>query len=134
MTKKFILALDELHLLDEVLPKEGIIILQGDLASGKTTLTKHIVKSHNIFDEVSSPTFSIMQNYGTIYHYDIYQSEVSKIVENGLFENFFEDGLHIVEWGNDELIKLFEKYELDFCLIKISHLEDKRSYEIIKED
>lgn len=133
MKNEFILALDELHLLDEVLPKEGIIILQGDLASGKTTLTKHIVRSHNIFAEVTSPTFSLMQNYGHIYHYDIYQSDVAKILKNGLFENFFEDGLHIVEWGNEDLIKFFKKYELDFCLIKISHLEDKRIYEIIKE-
>lgn len=131
---KFELSLDELNTLDEFLPKSGVIILQGDLASGKTTLTKHIINSNNITTEVTSPTFSIMQNYEHIFHYDIYQTEVSKLLQNGLFENFFEDGLHIVEWGNLELIELFKKYSVKFCIIKISHLQNqKRLYEIIKE-
>ncbi|OCR89828.1 ATP-binding protein [Campylobacter fetus subsp. testudinum] len=130
MLKKFELGEDELDLIVKELPKSGVIVLQGDLASGKTTLVKSIVKSAGIDENVSSPTFSVMQNYGNIYHYDIYQNGIESIKKNGLFENFFEDGLHIVEWGDENLIDMLNKYEIKVCVVKISVLNDKRTYEV----
>ncbi|ABK83266.1 tRNA (adenosine(37)-N6)-threonylcarbamoyltransferase complex ATPase subunit type 1 TsaE [Campylobacter fetus] len=130
MLKRFELGVDELDLIVKELPKSGVIVLQGDLASGKTTLVKSIVKSAGINENVSSPTFSVMQNYGNIYHYDIYQNGFESIKKNGLFENFFEDGLHIVEWGDENLINMLGKYEIKVCVVKISVLNDKRIYEV----
>lgn len=130
MSKKFNLKLNKLDILISILPKNGIIILNGDLASGKTTLVKSIVKYHGIDLTVTSPTFSVMQNYGQIYHYDIYQNGIDGIKTNGLFENFFEEGLHIVEWGDEHLIKMLKKYELDVCIVKISGNGNKRTYEV----
>lgn len=130
MSKKFNLKLNKLDTLISILPKNGIIILNGDLASGKTTLVKSIVKYHGIDLTVTSPTFSVMQNYGQIYHYDIYQNGIDGIKTNGLFENFFEEGLHIVEWGDELLIKILKKYELDVCVVKISGNGNKRTYEV----
>ena len=107
MQKKFEAVLGENELLNlvQILPKTGIILLQGNLACGKTTLVKAIAKSRGFKDTVSSPTFSLMQNYGEIYHYDIYRVGFNAITQNGLFENIFEDGLHLIEWGDDNLIK-----------------------------
>lgn len=126
------LKLNELEILVKKLPKEGIIILRGNLSSGKTTLVKEIVKTHGLSDTVTSPTFSIMHKYGEIYHYDIYNAGFDGIVKNGLFENFFEDGLHLVEWGDEKLEETFKKFELEYMVVEISNLGDKREYKIAK--
>ena len=130
-SSKFTLGKDELARLAQTLPKSGIILLMGDLASGKTTLVKAIAKTHGIDPAVvNSPTFSVMQHYGDIYHYDIYNDGVAGLAQNGLFENFFEDGLHIVEWADENLAQLLRKYLLEFCVIKIKISGEKREYEV----
>ena len=92
-----------------------------DLASGKTTLVREIVKKHGKnWKNVSSPTFSIMQNYGEIYHYDIYNAGINGILKNGLFENFFAPGLHLIEWGDENLMKYLQNFGLEFCIVQIS--------------
>ena len=132
--ENFIFGINELINLVQKLPKNGIIILKGNLASGKTTLVKEIAKFHGFAGVVNSPTFSIMQNYKCqnleIFHYDIYQNGVKSLTQNGLFENFFEDGLHLVEWGDENLEKYFQKFELNYCTIEIKNLENKREYKV----
>ncbi|OPA78153.1 tRNA (adenosine(37)-N6)-threonylcarbamoyltransferase complex ATPase subunit type 1 TsaE [Campylobacter pinnipediorum] len=134
MSKKFILGLNDINSIMDTLPKSGIILLQGTLASGKTTLVKSIVKFHGIDEEVTSPTFSIMQSYKseniTIYHYDIYQNGVNGLLNNGLFENLFEDGLHLVEWGDENLENLLKNYEMQYIKIVINLKDDLREYEV----
>ncbi|NLY04316.1 MAG: tRNA (adenosine(37)-N6)-threonylcarbamoyltransferase complex ATPase subunit type 1 TsaE [Campylobacter sp.] len=130
--KSYILGFNELRNLVVELPQEGIIILRGDLSSGKTTLVKEIVKFHGLDDVVTSPTFSVMQNYGEIWHYDIYNAGYEGLVKNGLFENFFENGLHLVEWGDENLEKSFDKFELSYCIVEIKNLGDKREYRVYK--
>ena len=113
------------------MPKSGVIILQGDLASGKTTLVKAIVKAHGIDADVTSPTFSVMQSYGDkIFHYDIYQSGFEGILKNGLFENLLEDGLHLVEWGDESLQKMLAKFGEKYIKIIISPSANGRKYEV----
>lgn len=118
----------------DVLPKDGVIILKGDLASGKTTLVKALAKSLGINDDVTSPTFSIMQSYefkdSTLYHYDIYQNGFKAMVQNGLFEILLQDGLHVVEWGDDELIKALKKYAITPIVVDIRVKNNTREYEI----
>lgn len=131
---KIILGLDDLGMLVKKLPKNGIILLVGDLASGKTTLTKYIVSYHKIDQNVTSPTFSVMQSYigenFTIYHYDIYQNGLDGMIKNGLIENLFQDGLHIVEWGDERLEGLLKKYELSYTKVIITQTNDMRTYEV----
>lgn len=124
------LGLGGLETLASKLPKQGIVILRGGLSSGKTTLVKAIVKSHGLSDTVTSPTFSIMQRYGEIYHYDIYNSGFDGLIKNGLFENLFENGLHLVEWGDEKLEYMLEKYEFPYYVVEIANLGDKREYRI----
>lgn len=131
MKRIFNLNLNELDELVGILPKSGVIILQGDLASGKTTLVKAIVKAHGIDADVTSPTFSVMQSYGDkIFHYDIYQSGFEGILKNGLFENLLEDGLHLVEWGDESLQKMLAKFGEKYIKIIISPSANGRKYEV----
>jgi len=131
MRRIFNLNLNELDELVGILPKSGVIILQGDLASGKTTLVKAIVKAHGIDADVTSPTFSVMQSYGDkIYHYDIYQNRLDAILQNGLFENLLEEGLHLVEWGDERLEKALENLGEKCVKVIISPSEKGRKYEV----
>jgi len=91
------------HLLETV-PSSAIIFLSGDLASGKTTLTKSIAKLRGFDGEVTSPTFSLQHCYGDdTYHYDLYRIDFDEFVSIGLFEELDREGWHIVEWGSDRL-------------------------------
>lgn len=109
---------------------KGVIILQGDLASGKTTLAKMLAKALGKNECVTSPTFSLMSDYDGLFHYDLYRVDTVQIMQNGLFENFFEDALHIVEWGDETLINKLKKFEIPVCVIKISNSPKGRKYEV----
>ncbi|MBK1992071.1 tRNA (adenosine(37)-N6)-threonylcarbamoyltransferase complex ATPase subunit type 1 TsaE [Campylobacter sp. 2018MI35] len=131
---EIILKQNELNKLFEYLPKEGVILLKGDLASGKTTLVKEYVKYLGVKDLVDSPTFSIMQKYFnnqyTIYHYDIYQKGFKSLLDNALIENFFENALHLVEWGDENLKKCLDRFGKKSLFVEIEPFEDKRKYKI----
>lgn len=110
----------------------GIYLLQGNLASGKTTLVKEIVKA-KINKNATSPTFSILNTYkddkNTIYHYDIYQKGTKAFIENGLFENLFSDGLHLIEWADLDFEKILNQFGLDYKIVKITCDNEGRLYE-----
>lgn len=110
--------------------KENIIILlRGDLASGKTTLVKEFVKSVGIKEQVTSPTFSLQSCYGeNIYHYDIYNKSLEDFISLGLLEEFEKDGIHFVEWGDGKLENILTDHGFDTAVIEIEKLDDKRSY------
>jgi len=65
----------------------GVVILKGDLAAGKTTLVKAVVKAMGLSDEVTSPTFSLQQRYGeNIYHYDMNNHGLEHFISLGMLE------------------------------------------------
>ena len=109
--------------------KSGIILLQGDLASGKTTFVKSFVKYLGIDEEVSSPTFSIMNIYADkVYHYDIYNDGTNKFIESGLLENLEENGFHIIEWADEKLENMLKEYGFNYIKIEIKPEGEKRVY------
>jgi tRNA threonylcarbamoyladenosine biosynthesis protein TsaE len=114
---------------------DAIILLEGDLASGKTTFVKEFVKYCGIDDEVTSPTYSIQNIYGAnIYHYDIYQRGVNEFIQLGLFDMLGESGYHLIEWGNEELAKLLKMYGFPFWHLKIAVFDDSsRIYQVSSE-
>ncbi|MBS4406820.1 tRNA (adenosine(37)-N6)-threonylcarbamoyltransferase complex ATPase subunit type 1 TsaE [Campylobacter vulpis] len=132
--REFILMQDELEKLLKYLPNKGIVLLRGDLASGKTSLVQALLKKLNFDEKPNSPTFSLMQSYEKeakkIYHYDIYQVGLRGILQNGLFENFFEEGLHLVEWGDENLEKALKKMGIKPYIVEIFPLNSKRKYVI----
>lgn len=86
------------------LPAAGVVLLIGNLGAGKTTLAKGIVSALGVAppDEVSSPTFTLIHEYGEgrVYHIDLYRLEEAREVATlGLDEIFDRDGLVLIEWG-----------------------------------
>ncbi|QOP41369.1 tRNA (adenosine(37)-N6)-threonylcarbamoyltransferase complex ATPase subunit type 1 TsaE [Sulfurimonas marina] len=111
---------------------EGVVILKGDVAAGKTTLVKTIAKLKGICDDVTSPTFSLQQCYGEdTYHYDIYNKGLDHFVALGMLEELEKPGLHFIEWGNDELEKILDAAGFDVVSIDIDKIsDDKREYTV----
>ena len=86
------------------LPPRGVVLLIGNLGAGKTTLAKGIVNGLGAAapDEVSSPTFTLIREYGEgrVYHVDLYRlDEAREVATLGLEEIFERDGLVLIEWG-----------------------------------
>jgi len=136
MNQKFELGLNEL---DVVLSnvhscinnKDTVVLLRGDLASGKTTFVKNYIKYIGIDECVTSPTFSIQTMYSNdIFHYDIYNKTLEDFIALGLLEEFEKKGIHFVEWGEDRLEKILREYGFEVINIKIEKLNDKRLYEV----
>ena len=76
-----------------------VLILRGDLASGKTTFTKGIGKALNIKEVINSPTFTILKIYQgdhTLYHIDAYRLE-NNLYDLGIDE-YQPDGITVIEW------------------------------------
>ena len=74
-----------------------IILLVGDLGAGKTKFTEGLLSFWNLQDEISSPTFTIVNEYNTqninIYHFDVYRlSDVDEFFAIGGLE-YFENGI-----------------------------------------
>ncbi len=85
-----------------------IITLNGDLGAGKTVFSKGIAGGLGVTEEVTSPTFIIMQTYYggrlPLYHFDVYRLEdPDELLETGAEEYLFGDGVSVIEWA--EIIK-----------------------------
>ena len=91
--------------LAQELPPRGVVLLIGNLGAGKTTLTKGIARGRHAAepDEVSSPTFTLIHEYGSpakVYHIDLYRlDEPRQVATLGLDEIFDQDALVLIEWG-----------------------------------
>ena len=112
--------------------KSGVIILRGDLASGKTSFVKAMVKYLGINEDVTSPTFSLQQCYGDkIYHYDMYNHGLQHFMSLGMLEELDKDGLHLIEWGDDELLDILHSAGMNVVNIQITkNTNDTRQYEV----
>jgi tRNA threonylcarbamoyladenosine biosynthesis protein TsaE len=87
----------------ELAPR-GVVLLIGNLGAGKTTLAKGIVHGLGAAppDEVSSPTFTLIHEFGggRVYHIDLYRlDELRELATLGLDEIFDRDALVLIEWG-----------------------------------
>ena len=84
----------------------GAVLLIGNLGAGKTTLTKGIVEGLGVasVDEVSSPTFTLIHQYGSpahpVFHIDLYRLDEAREVETlGLDDLFASSALVLLEWA-----------------------------------
>ena len=84
-----------------------IVVLSGELGSGKTKFVQGILEYFNLANEISSPTFTIVNEYtsdkANIYHFDVYRLEDSDEFFAIGGEEYFSKGICLIEWG--ELIE-----------------------------
>lgn len=82
-----------------------VIALNGDLGAGKTAFVKGIAEYFSCEDDVTSPTFTLVNEYGgdvCIYHFDVYRLENPSIEEcDWMDDYFFGDGICIIEWADN---------------------------------
>jgi tRNA threonylcarbamoyladenosine biosynthesis protein TsaE len=86
------------------LPRPGLILLTGNLGAGKTTLTKGIVDGFGVAppEEVSSPTFTLVHDYGRgVFHVDLYRIETPRELASLGLDDLWDrdDALVMIEWG-----------------------------------
>lgn len=93
------------RVVDEIssLIKHKILLLKGNLGAGKTTFSQFLVKNLGSSDEVSSPTYSIVNEYetpkGKIFHFDLYRmNDLEEIYDIGIEEYLDSGFLSIIEW------------------------------------
>jgi tRNA threonylcarbamoyladenosine biosynthesis protein TsaE len=101
-----------------------LVLLEGELGSGKTTLVKGIVAGLGAAREaeVSSPTFTLVHEYGDatkVYHVDLYRIEsADDLATLGLEDSFHQNAVVLVEWG-EKLSNIFPTPDFH---IKLEHL------------
>jgi tRNA threonylcarbamoyladenosine biosynthesis protein TsaE len=115
------------------LPARGVVLLIGNLGAGKTTLAKGIVSGLGaaVADEVSSPTFTLIHEYGEgrVYHVDLYRLDEEKEVATlGLEEIFERGGLVLIEWG-ERFPRLLPKERTEIRIRTLAG--DEREIEVI---
>lgn len=115
------------------LEKGSIVALIGDLGTGKTTLTKSIAEGLGITEMITSPTFTIVQEYPEgrlpLYHFDVYRiNDVEEMYELGYEEYFFGQGVCVIEWAD----LIMDIIPADSIIIHIEYgaTEDERIYNV----
>lgn len=118
------------NVVEEIMPhlQHNILLLKGNLGAGKTTFTKFLLKNLGSSDEVSSPTYAIVNEYhsekGNIFHFDLYRMKnIAEVYDIGMEEYLDNALLCIIEWP--------EIYEEEFAdvqhhEIKIENNGEKR--------
>lgn len=110
--------------------QEAIILMDGDLAAGKTTMTKGIARALGVKRVINSPTFTIMKQYQgegiNLNHLDLYR--LSEVGSDFDLEEYINEGVSVIEWPFQVEDLLPEEY----LLIKLEVLEnDMRAIELI---
>ena len=91
--------------LGKILNPGDIVCLTGDLGTGKTHITKGIAVGLSITENITSPTFTIVNEYDSgrlkLYHFDVYRvSDPDEIYAIGFDDYIFGEGVSIIEWAN----------------------------------
>ena len=114
--------------LASILKKGDVIVLSGELGAGKTKFVEGILEHFNLQDEISSPTFTIVNEYKNdqinIYHFDLYRLSDIYEFENIGGEEYFNKGICIFEWG--ELIE--DILPNDYIKIKFERIGNEDNY------
>jgi tRNA threonylcarbamoyladenosine biosynthesis protein TsaE len=88
----------------QLLPARGVILFEGEMGAGKTTFIRALCQVLGVVDEVSSPTYSLVNEYHSasgmkVYHFDLYRlHDPSELLAIGVEEYFTEPALCLIEW------------------------------------
>lgn len=131
MNEKIVYNLKEIDKISKIILDNikhiNIVLLKGDLGSGKTTLIKSILKKLGVNDEIKSPTFSIVNEYdhpsGPIYHFDLYRIEKIDELDVIGFEEYIDNcNICFIEWPEVGMEKIFGNY----MQINLGHIDDNK--------
>lgn len=115
--------------LAECIQSGDVILLHGEMGAGKTVFTKGLCRALGVEDYVTSPTFTVVNEYeGTafpVYHFDLYRIEdEDELLEIGFEEYLQSGGICIIEWPQNGQRYLPEhRYEVE--LIKNAGKNDR---------
>lgn len=110
------------------LPSPCLVLLEGELGAGKTTLVKGIVQGLGVArqEEVTSPSFALVHEYGgegRVYHIDLYRVDSSQELSTlGLDDILASGAIVLVEWGE----KLGPHFAKPVLRIRMEHAGDDR--------
>ncbi|MFN5706393.1 MAG: tRNA (adenosine(37)-N6)-threonylcarbamoyltransferase complex ATPase subunit type 1 TsaE [bacterium] len=125
--------------IEKILPylqKYKVVLFNGTMGAGKTTLISALCKKLSSADDISSPTFSIVNEYlsniGKIYHFDFYRIEnIEEAFDIGLEEYLYSNDYCFIEWAE----KIEELLPKSYLIVNISILSEiERSIEIIENN
>ncbi len=107
----------------EVLDHGDLIVLSGDLGSGKTAFTKALGASLGVDEPITSPTFTLVREYAgriPLHHLDVYRlDDLGEVVDLGLSE-LLDEGVTVIEWG----AAIAPSLPLDFIEVRLELTED----------
>ena len=106
-----------------------IVVLSGNLGSGKTKFTEGILDYFGFKDEISSPTFTIVNEYKNdkikIFHFDVYRlADLDEFYAIG-GEEYFDKGICIIEWG-EQIEEALPKNYIKISFSRDDENENKR--------
>ncbi len=92
------------HQIIPLLNTQKVLLVNGEMGAGKTTFISSLVKAMGSTDEISSPTFSIVNEYqsqmGIIYHFDFYRiKSIDEALDFGVEEYFYSNNYCLIEWS-----------------------------------
>ncbi len=101
-----------------------VVLLEGEMGAGKTVFAKGVAKGLGIEDEITSPTYAYMNDYGgKLYHYDCYRLSSGEDAEAlGLTDYFYGDGICLIEWSEN----ISEVLPKDCKVVKIEKTEENK--------
>ena len=114
--------------LSEFIEAGDIITLDGDLAAGKTTFVKGILLGLNFENEVTSPTFTLINEYEArhrVIHLDCYrENNLQRWINLGIQDYFYSDDVKLIEWP-EIISRLIPKDSISIMLTSVSEFERK---------
>lgn len=118
------------EIVNKIVPElqHNILLLKGNLGAGKTTFTQFLLKKLESADEVSSPTYSIVNEYNTpqgkVYHFDLYRlKNIEEVYDIGIEEYLDNAFLCIIEWPE---VYEEELYGLKYHKMSINNTGEQR--------
>jgi tRNA threonylcarbamoyladenosine biosynthesis protein TsaE len=116
-----------IHLIAQI-KNERVIAFYGEMGAGKTTLIKSICMALGTNDSVTSPTYSLVNEYHTesgdsIYHFDFYRIESpDEAVDMGFDEYIYSNSFNLIEWP-EKIIDLLPSH---YVKVSLNLVEDDR--------
>lgn len=103
-----------------------VVLLKGEMGAGKTVFAKGVARGLGVTDEVISPTYAYMNDYGgKLYHYDCYRLSSGEDAESlGLTDYFYGKGVCLIEWS-ENISDVLPENAKTVEIVKISDTERK---------